>query len=166
MRPSKTLLFRLIPLVTMLGVVVGLLLWWSSIGQREQAIDFRLPTLDGEWVSLSALQGEPVLFTFFLSRCPDCNRETAYFNDIYENYRESHSLNVLGIGIGEEIEEFAERNAVLYPVLLDTSMEVARAYGVSRVPHTVLVDRQGRVAASYSTPLSYEELNDALQMIL
>lgn len=37
---------------------------------------------------------------------------------------------------------------IMFPVLLDAGGEVARRYGVSRVPHVVVVDREGRIVFS------------------
>lgn len=44
-----------------------------------------------------------------------------------------------------EIHAFNRRHGITYPVLADPAQKVARSYGVTRYPVTVLIDRGGSV---------------------
>ena len=51
-------------------------------------------------------------------------------------------------GTGEQaVKPFMAKNGYTVPVLIDQKMDVARTFGVRAVPFTIVVDRQGMIAA-------------------
>ncbi|HSV31379.1 MAG TPA: TlpA disulfide reductase family protein [Atribacteraceae bacterium] len=157
---------KLIPVAVAVVVVVFFLFRSGMLSSPPQASDFTLETLEGEKVSLADYLGQPVVMAFFLARCPDCNKEAQLLNEMHERYGASQGLVILGIGLRQEIEEFVERNQIIYPVLYDRDMTVARLYDVSRVPHTVFIDRQGRVVRERVELMPKEDLEKYIQQIL
>jgi len=59
-------------------------------------------------------------------------------------------LVVLAVSVGESakrVESYLSSNPVTFPILLDQKKLVARKYGITAVPATFLIDRQGRLLA-------------------
>jgi len=115
------------------------------------APDFELQSLDGQSVSLSDLQGKPVLLNFWAVRCPPCRMEMPYLQEISEDEEWSgKGLVVLAISTGEshsKVEEFMQSNNLSLPVLLDTKQDVARKYNIRAIPTTFFVDKSGIIQA-------------------
>jgi peroxiredoxin len=113
--------------------------------EGSPAPDFTLPGLDGKTVALADFRGKVVALNFFASWCGPCARETPGFQKFYEAHA-SEGFVVLGVNMGEgvhAVERFVRKYAVTYPVVLDEREETARRYGVSAIPVTVLIDREG-----------------------
>ena len=111
---------------------------------------FSLPDLDARQVSLESFHGRPVLVNFFATWCPPCRAELPELQALA--VAQPGCLAVVGVaensGTAGEIAAFLKERRVTYPVLLDDGRAGA-AYSVVNIPHSVLVDAQGKVAGTF-----------------
>ncbi len=116
----------------------------------EPAPRFALEGLDGGEVNLAALDGKVVVLNFWASWCGPCRLEMPDFQKAWEEHREQGVVFV-GIAVDDtasEASKFAEQVGVTYPLALDTTGDVARAYRIRAVPSTYFIDREGRLATT------------------
>jgi cytochrome c biogenesis protein CcmG, thiol:disulfide interchange protein DsbE len=64
------------------------------------------------------------------------------------------------LDVSDDARAFVEKYKLTYPQLRDPKDEVRPAYGVSGVPETVVIDRQGRVAALRRGPVTERFMRD------
>ena len=99
----------------------------------DKAPDFDLPDQTGTPLRLSELvnNGPVVLFFYPAAMTMGCTRESCHFRDLSAEFG---ALGAQRIGISrdavEKQKQFDERNTLGFPLLSDTSREVAEAYGV------------------------------------
>ena len=113
----------------------------------EAAADFEVETFDGETLRLSDLNGKVVVLNFWASWCPPCRWEMPFFETMWQEYRDQ---GVVFVGIAmsdtlENVKAFAEEAGVTYPVALDTTTEISRAYEVLSLPTTFFIGKDGNV---------------------
>jgi peroxiredoxin len=132
--------------------------------QGQPVPAFTLDRLDGTAVSVpDDLGGKVVAVRFWADWCPFCEQEMRDLEPVYR-VLQPQGLEVLAINVRQTAATaaaFVEPLGVTYPVLLDHDGAVARAYGVSGLPVTFILDRQGRLAARVlgeSTPEIFETL--------
>lgn len=114
----------------------------------EPAPSFRLETLDGDSIGLGDLRGQVVLVNFWASWCAPCRIEMPGFERVYRARRDDGFV-IVGIATDrwaeDRVREFVREHDITYPILLATS-EVVRAYGgVTALPESFLIDREGRI---------------------
>jgi cytochrome c biogenesis protein CcmG/thiol:disulfide interchange protein DsbE len=108
---------------------------------------FELPTLDGGRAGLP-LPGRVVAVRFWADWCPFCEGEMRALEPIHARYQE-RGLTILAVNVRQDAataRAFIRRIGIGYGSLLDADGAVARAYGVSGLPTTFFIDRQGRLA--------------------
>lgn len=118
----------------------------------REAPDFALGSLDQVNLRLSEFRGQVVLINFWASWCGACRQAMPRFNDIYDKYHRA-GLVMLSINLDDEHHSamhMAQGLKIRFPVLLDARKEVSRAYGLDKMPLTVLVDRGGVVRFAYA----------------
>ena len=96
---------------------------------------------------LQEQRGQVVLVNFWATWCGPCRQEMPHLNRLYDKYRASGFV-LLGVNIDDDPRVAADLAAKLglrFPVLLDTDKQVSRAYDMSAMPATLLIDRDGRV---------------------
>src|SRR5580658_951637 len=118
----------------------------------QPAPDFVLPAASGSNVRLSEFRGQPVVLFFWSSRCSTCSSQLTALDRYYGTYRSS-GLVVLGVSVEDDPQralDYAHSHATSFPLLLDKTKGVGRAYDIERLPTTILIDRGGTVRYLHS----------------
>jgi peroxiredoxin len=137
----------------------------------RQAPSFSLPTLDGTEVSLEAMHGKIVLLNFWASWCGPCRTEMPSLEQLYRDFSAHPDFALLTVsteGSTLSVGNFMTKNGYDFPVLLDADNAVSRAFGVSALPSTFVIDREGRIVWNNSGALDWSDsrLRDALKKLL
>lgn len=110
---------------------------------RGEAPPIQTRTLDGELFDLEGFRGRPAVIHFWATWCPVCDLEQG----MVERLARRHPLISVAMqsGTEEEVAEWMAGRGVAYPVVNDPIGELAGRYGVTAVPASFVLDRQGRV---------------------
>lgn len=127
-----------------------------------------LTDLDGRPLSLVALRGHPVWINFWATWCPPCQRETPSLRDAYAAHR-ADGLVLVSIDVQEDagtVREYATKYGLTYPIGLDVTGAVFRTYLIFGLPSHYFIDRDGIIRGRYFGPLSPEQIEQQLAIIL
>jgi cytochrome c biogenesis protein CcmG, thiol:disulfide interchange protein DsbE len=128
-----------------------------------------LPVLDSSMhESLKDLRGKVVLVNVFAGWCVSCHQEAPVIHKA-EQILKAHGGTVLGVTYQDsssDAESFVKRYDVKYPVLHDISDTLSTALGVTGVPESFLVNRQGKIQALMRNEITPQWLNRTLPKIL
>jgi thiol-disulfide isomerase/thioredoxin len=108
--------------------------------------DFTLTALDGSTVTLSSLKGKPVVIDFWGTWCGPCRKAVPELVKLYGEFSPK-GVTFLGIALNDprdSLVKFQKDNSIPYPILLGTN-DVAKAYQVTGIPMTVLLDKEGQI---------------------
>jgi len=117
-----------------------------------EAPDFTQETPEGEELSLSDFRGKVVLIDFWASWCGPCRRENPNVVRMYNKYKDE-GFEILGVSLDRDKSRWInaiEKDGLTWPHVSDLKgwqNEVAQTYGVRSIPHTILLDKEGRIIA-------------------
>jgi cytochrome c biogenesis protein CcmG/thiol:disulfide interchange protein DsbE len=135
------------------------------------APDFTAPVWNGasgQTVHLADLKGKPVVLNFWASWCAPCKEEMPTLQAGYDKYQAS---GVVFIGLAfndtkENGQPFLEKYKITYLAGPDSDGKTSIAYGVTGVPETVFIGRDGRVVSKTPGGVSAEQLDAGIQQLL
>jgi peroxiredoxin len=136
----------------------------------EPAPEFRLQTAEGRWLALKDLRGSLVLLNFWATWCAPCRREIPALDRISRQFH-SRNVRVVGVAVDESgwrvVRPFLAQYRVRYPVVL-ADRETKQRYrsGIEILPFTLLLDREGRILASFNTALEEEDFQTLIEQAL
>ncbi len=146
---------RIMLTVILASLSLGLVICGCSGGSPTDATvvgtkapEFELPNADGEFVSLSAFNGSPILINFWYTGCPPCRNEMPYLHQVYSEMQE-RGLVILAINVGDSsgaVRQFLENNGIapfLNTVLFDSKGDTVKQYSVQWYPTSFFIDRDG-----------------------
>lgn len=118
----------------------------------QAAPDFQLATRDGQVFNLKdALAKGPVVLVFFKVSCPTCQYALPFYERLFRAYRNEH-VTMVGVSQNDakDTAAFSNEFGVTFPVLLDDTRRypVSNAYGLTNVPTTFWVARDGEIEVS------------------
>ena len=127
---------------------------------RKSAPQFALLNAAGKSIALSKFRGKPLLLDLWATKCGGCIKEIPSFIGIHQQYAKK-GLAVVGISMDILYEDlkgpaeawrlvnpFVQANKVDYPILMGDDA-ITKSYSVTALPVTYLIDKRGRIAATY-----------------
>jgi thiol-disulfide isomerase/thioredoxin len=140
--------------------------------ERATAPEFAGPLLGGGDFDSTALSGDVAVLNFWGSWCAPCRVETPEFQEVYADVRDA-GVQFVGLNVKETDEQFAQAFVdsfgIDFPSVYDPRGEVAlafRDYPANAVPSTIVLDREYRVAAVYTSQISQEDLRTVVDRLL
>jgi thiol-disulfide isomerase/thioredoxin len=131
----------------------------QSGSDRVPAPAIALSDAAGKVHRLSDYRGKPLVVNLWATDCGGCKAELPEFVQISEKFK--GRVTVVGVSLDimyedlksaaegwARVKPFAASHGLTYPILLDDG-SAEKAFKVTAMPATYLIDRAGRVAASY-----------------
>jgi len=170
----RSLSFAFVALVVI--ALVGVLLYGfvnkgtqaGSMLDGKPAPDFTLNLFDGRSITLSDLKGKPVLINFWASWCGPCRDEAPVLERGWRAYKDK---GVIFIGVDVRDEEkaalaFIKEFNITYPNGPDTTNRISINYGVTGVPESFFVNRDGVVIRRHVGATNEQQLKRYIEEIL
>lgn len=135
------------------------------------APDFTVYDADGKKVKLSDFAGQPVVVNFWASWCPPCKSELPDFDDAAAKYKGEVVFLMVNMTDGQretqaKAQMYVDGQGFTFSVYFDTKSSAADVYGISSIPTTVFVDKQGNISAGYVGAIDASTLESGIEKIL
>ncbi len=137
---------------------------------KVAAPDFIVQNADGQEISLSDMKGNPVVLNFWASWCPPCKGEMPEFQTVWEEVGSDVEFMMVDMVDGQREtmqtgSAYIEEQGYTFPVYYDVSQEAAIAYGVTSIPTTYFIDKDGNIAAGAQGAIDEATLREGLHLI-
>jgi len=118
----------------------------------KMAPDFTMNDAEGNPVALSSFKGKYLLIDFWASWCGPCRRENPHVVELYAEFKDK-GFDILGVSLDQKKDAWLkaiEDDKLTWNHVSDLKgwgNEAAKLYAVSGIPHTVLLDKEGKIIA-------------------
>ncbi len=157
--------YKAVVLLILIGIAVTLLIMLpeekvykevASVG--SSAPDFELRDAKGTVWRLSDLKGKVVFMNFWATWCTTCKAEMPYKESLFEMMQGKpfQMLGMLFKDDPENLEQYYKIQRVSPPTLIDPDNEIARRYGLTGVPETFIIDKEGIIRERIVGPREWD----------
>ena len=129
----------ILPITCVTGCVVP---EGSRVG--DKATDFNLSTIDGQDVHLRAVEGKPVMISFWTTRCVYCIYQMPFLQEAQETLNDK--ILFIEIDIAENsytVKQCLDYYGFNVSVALDSDGKAATAYNIIKTPTNIVIDSKG-----------------------
>lgn len=128
---------------------------------NKKAKSFRVTTFDGQQISLKQFRGRPVILNFWASWCVSCRQEARIVEAAWQEYGPKGAV-FIGIAINDTREaslDFIHRYGKTYLLAPDDKTgTISLDYGVTAVPETFFINREGIIVNKILGAVSHREI--------
>ncbi|TDD69448.1 TlpA family protein disulfide reductase [Jiangella aurantiaca] len=141
--------------------------------ERKAAPEFGGELLDGGDFQLADQLGDVVVLNVWGSWCPPCRKEAPDLQSAYEAL-EPEGVQFVGVNVRDTNgkrapQQFEDEFGITYPSIYDPKADALLAFRdtipPAAIPSTLVIDRQGRIAARILGPLGETTLTDIVREI-
>ncbi|MFN4216562.1 MAG: TlpA disulfide reductase family protein [Brevinematales bacterium] len=160
-----------IGLAALILIAGGTLLALGKKSQKNefpQAPLFAEPTIFGDsMIRLEAYRGKVVLLNFWATWCPPCQAEIPDLIRLHKEFADR--LVVIGVSLDrgpnarELVQDFYKKFGINYPVIMGTDQMAMRYGGISAIPTSFVIDKQGRIVEKIVGMRNYSTFLDAVK---
>jgi len=143
-----------------------------SAAERSAAPDVAGTTLEGKPWSLADFRGKVVVVNVWASWCAPCRAEAADLETVFEEYS-SKGVTFVGLNTRDSAANalaFTRKLGVGYPSVRDEDGRLQLAFRDTlppqAIPSTLIIDRQGRIAARALGPVDKSRLRGLIDPLL
>ncbi|CAL9457682.1 Thiol-disulfide oxidoreductase ResA [Streptomyces sp. enrichment culture] len=143
-------------------------------GERADAPDLSGETVDGKQLDVDDYKGKVVVLNVWGSWCPPCRAEAKNFQKVYEDVKDQ-GVQFVGINTRDTstgpARAFEKEYGITYPSLYDPMGKLMLRFekgtlNPQAIPSTLVIDRDGRIAARTLQALSEEKLRSMIEPVL
>ena len=138
---------KLILTIAVIGIFTTL-----SLSQNRTLPSVEVKTLDGGNINIQEIEnsGKPIVISFWATWCKPCKKELNAIAEVYEDWQEETGVKLIAISIDNtrsmsKVMPYVNASDWDYEVYLDPNRDLARAMGVSTVPHTFLLNGKNEI---------------------
>ncbi|WBO64580.1 TlpA family protein disulfide reductase [Streptomyces camelliae] len=146
----------------------------APVGKRDAAPDLSGTTIDGKTLDVASFKGQVVVVNVWGSWCSPCREEAKYFAKVSQSYA-GKGVQFVGINTRDTSTtpavNFEKEHGITYPSLYDPTGKLMLRFkkgtlNPQLIPSTLVIDRQGKVAARALEALDDTALLKMLQPVL
>jgi len=139
----------------------------SPVEQTPADLNFKVKTLDGEFINLSSLEGKTIFMNFWATWCAPCVAEMPSIEALWEENKQDNIAFLL-VSTDDEIDKikaFIKRKGYSFPVYQMAS-PLPSTFKASAIPATFVVSPEGNLVykhigiANYDTSDFHDFLDD------
>ena len=144
---------------------------------RKPAPALRLIADTGRNTGLDDYRGKVVFLNFWASDCGGCVLEIPSIIDIQKAYKEK-AFTVVGVSMDipwadlkdakqawDKVRPFMAKSKINYPILMGYE-SLFKEFGLTQLPDTLLIDKTGRIAATYVGIISKDNAEANISTLL
>ncbi len=136
---------------------------FAELKQREVP-SIPLRSFDGRSVDLSNLRGQVLVVNFWGSWCVPCREEAPALERAWQATRDNN-VQFVGVNVWEAESDalnFIREQRVSYLNLLDPAGQLAVEVGLTGIPETYFVDRDGMLVRRWIGPITDDQLQSLI----
>ncbi|WP_155055399.1 TlpA family protein disulfide reductase [Streptomyces blattellae] len=148
----------------------------ATVGQGERAAapDLSGDTIDGKQLDVASYKGKVVVLNVWGSWCAPCRAEAPGFEKVYQDVKDQ-GVQFVGINTRDTSTKnalaFEKEQGITYPSLYDPTGKLMLRFergtlNPQAIPSTLVLDRDGKIAARSLAALSEDNLRKMLTPVL
>ncbi len=138
--------------------IIAVLSFAQNSEKNTNLPSVNIKTLDGQTFNTQNISndGKPIIISFWALWCKPCKKELDAFNENIEDWQDETGVKIFAISIDDsrstaKVLPFVSGKDWEFEVLLDPNGDFKRGMNVNMIPHTFLLDGNGKIVYQHTS---------------
>jgi peroxiredoxin len=143
-------------------------------GQDKTLPNIIIKDLDGNNVNIQDIENDsnPIILNFWATWCKPCKNELNNIDDLYQEWKEETNVKIIIVSVDDsrssaKVKPYINSMGWTFEALSDPNRQLARQLNVITVPHTFLINGEGKIVYEHKGYITgdEDELYEQLKLI-
>ena len=99
--------------------------------------------------------GKITIISFWATWCSPCKKELNNINEVYEDWKTKYDVQLVAVCTDnarniQKVKPYVDGQGWEYEIIMDVNQDFQRALNIVQIPHTFLLDQNGKVVYQHS----------------
>lgn len=138
----------------------------STAGIYPRYTDVKIFDANNRKAMLSDFEGKPIIISFWATWCGYCLYEMPDFEAAYKEYGDEIQFLIVNTNDSQKkAAEYIESMGYTFPVYYDLEYYAYEAYGLSSLPRTVAIDKDGNMIYNRAGMITADRLQNIIDSL-
>jgi len=143
-------------------------------GQDKTLPNIIIKDLDGNNVNIQDIENDsnPIILNFWATWCKPCKNELNNIDDLYQEWKDETNVKIIIVSVDDsrssaKVKPYINSMGWTFEGLSDPNRQLARQLNVITVPHTFLINGEGKIVYEHKGYITgdEDELYEQLKLI-
>jgi peroxiredoxin len=99
--------------------------------------------------------GKITIVSFWATWCSPCKKELNNIHDVYDDWKNKYDLQLVAVCTDnarntQKVKPYVDGQGWEFEIIMDVNQDLQRALNIVQIPHTFLLDQNGKVVYQHS----------------
>ena len=158
-------------LILFLMICIGIT---NVSAQYKTLPNITIKDLDGNSVNIQNIDNDsnPIILNFWATWCKPCKNELNNIDDLYEEWKKETNVKIIIVSVDDsrssaKVKPYINSMGWTFEALSDPNRQLARQLNVVTVPHTFIINGEGKIVYEHKGYITgdEDELYEQLKLI-
>ncbi len=161
-------------IIIVLFLIISFVYSYGQDTEKNNLPSVNIKTLNGETFNTAGIKNAdgPIFLSFWATWCKPCIKELIAVDENYVDWQEETGFKVYAVSIDDSksmnrVAPFVNGRGWEFEILLDPNSDFKRAMNVINVPHSFILDKNGKIVWQHNSysPGDEDEIYEILKKL-
>jgi peroxiredoxin len=151
-------------------LIMGLFLVFAFLSKAQKEVQTMpsivLKDMDGKSKNVAeySQSGKITIISFWATWCSPCKKELNNMHELYDEWKEKYDLKIVAVCTDntrntQKVKPYVDGQGWEFDIIMDVNQDLQRAMNIVQIPHTFLLDQNGKIIYQHSGYVEGDEFS-------
>ena len=150
----------------MIGVLLSFALFTKAQKEIQTKPNLVLKDMEGKSKNMAdySKSGKITIISFWATWCSPCKKELNNMHELYDDWKAKYDLQIVAVCTDntrntQKVKPYVDGQGWEFDIIMDVNQDFQRAMNIVQIPHTFLLDQNGKIVYQHSGYVEGDEFS-------
>jgi peroxiredoxin len=150
----------------MIGVLLSFAFFTKAQKEIQTMPNLVLKDMEGKSKNMAdySKSGKITIISFWATWCSPCKKELNNMHELYDDWKAKYDLQIVAVCTDntrntQKVKPYVDGQGWEFDIIMDVNQDFQRAMNIVQIPHTFLLDQNGKIVYQHSGYVEGDEFS-------